>query len=229
MKIMSNKLDYNPEFLRPITRVCDPDPRNIGYDILDEEGARSFVLEDHLEAISRYSLKSLVPEKINIQFETAKNIYLYAWYVYRFFPVSESQALSCLELALRERYKDELPKKYWNRKYDPSLRPLLSYAIDRDFIKNEGFEIWHQRAEMRASQRFQDEKIEEMGAKGLSEIEIDESQIEVTDADRNWDYIEILKENLPKIRNNYAHGSTILHNQVLVTFQVVSEIINQIY
>ncbi len=96
-------------------------------------------------------------------------------------------------------------------------------------MKNEGFKIWHDRAEIRAYHRTQIEKVKEMEAKGFSEMEWDESKIEVTDEDRNWDYLEILKERLPEIRNIYAHGSTRLHNQVIKTFQVVSEIINKIY
>lgn len=33
----------------------------------------------------------------------------------------------------------------------------------------------------------------------------------------------------PRVRNDYAHGSTELHNWALRSFQIVSEIINQLY
>lgn len=51
----------------------------------------------------------------------------------------------------------------------------------------------------------------------------------MTDADRNLEYLNFLANYLPEIRNHYAHGTPMLHNQVLITLEVVSEIINQIY
>ncbi len=65
--------------------------------------------------------------------------------------------------------------------------------------------------------------------KGLNQIELDYSVARVTDIDRNMGYINDLIEMLPELRNKYAHGSKMLHNQVLGTIQMVAEIINQIY
>ena len=73
------------------------------------------------------------------------------------------------------------------------------------------------------------EKGDEMQEKGLDRIEMDYSEVEVTDIDKNLGYINDLIEMLPKLRNHYAHGTKMLHNRVLGTIQVVSEIINQIY
>lgn len=39
----------------------------------------------------------------------------------------------------------------------------------------------------------------------------------------------MLPDLLPMLRNDYAHGSTDLHNWALRSFQIVSEIINQLY
>jgi len=64
------------------------------------------VLADHHELISAYVLHAGVPQEIVLQF--ARNVYLYAWFVYRFYPVAEHQCLACLELALRERLKEEI-------------------------------------------------------------------------------------------------------------------------
>ena len=106
---------------------------------------------------------------------------------------------------------------------------MLSYAVDKNYIKNEGFKRWHEITWQKARYRHEIEKLEEMRAQGLSEIVIDDSDIEIKEMDKNCDYINILKESIPKLRNHYAHGSTTLHNQVLGSIQIVSEIINQIY
>jgi len=65
--------------------------------------------------------------------------------------------------------------------------------------------------------------------KKLESIELDDAEIQVTDEDGAWDYIAILCDSLPAIRNMYAHGGPSLHNQVRGTIEIVGEIINQIY
>jgi len=64
---------------------------------------RSITQQDRHEFIAAYDLNPAVPEDIRVQFDTARNLYLYAWNVYRFHVVAEHQALSTLELALRTR------------------------------------------------------------------------------------------------------------------------------
>ena len=230
---MSTDELFHPEQLRPANYICTPDPRSVGIVTPDREagGWRQLEVADLHRAVATYKLNSGVPEDIVIHFDTAKNLYLYAWFVYRFYPVAEHHALACLELALRERYeKEKIPKeKYYPRSKFPTLWSFLHYAEDKGDIKNEGFKRWHEVAECRARTRYEDEKDDEMLNKGLDRIEIDYSEVQVTDIDRNFDYINKLIGYLPKLRNDYAHGSKTLHNRVLGTIQVVSEIINQIY
>ncbi len=164
-----------------------------------------------------------------MQFETARNLYLYAWFVYRFYPVCEHHALACLELALRERYGNEAPNDYRNKDGKLYLKGSLRYAIDRGYVRHEGFRRWNEAAQRRAAGRYEMEKTDEMYANGLKQIDLDYSKVTVTDADRNWEYLSFLSDFLPELRNSYAHGTTMLHNQVLTTLEVVSEIINQIY
>lgn len=219
---MSETKEFNAELLRPLDRVCEPDPRNTMFVKLE--------LRHLHQALSERTLHAKVPEDIVMQFETARNLYLYSWFVYRFYSVCEHQALACLELALRKRYEQEAPKKYRNRRDGKLyLRGSLRYSIDCGHVKHEGFRRWHEAARRRATLRYEMNKIEEMRSKGLKEIALDCSEVEVTDADRNWEYLDFLSNYLPEVRNEYAHGTPILHNQVLTTLEVVSEIINQIY
>jgi hypothetical protein len=57
----------------------------------------------------------------------------------------------------------------------------------------------------------------------------DQVGIQITAEDLEWDYVKMLPDLLPMLRNDYAHGSTDLHNWALRSFQLVSEIINQLY
>ena len=126
-----------------------------------------------------------------LQFETARNVYLYSWFVYRFYPVAEHQSLACLELALRERLKEEIRTGEIKGKR-PTLRPLLKYAIEHGLVKNEGFATWRNRGEINSRQRLKMEKLREMSEKNLTEIAWDESEIKITAEDLDWDYVKML-------------------------------------
>ena len=77
---------------------------------------------------------------------------------------------------------------------------------------------------------YEREKLQEMKEKGIKSIELDYSDVVVTDEDlQDYDYLTVLLKYIPSIRNNYAHGSGMLHNQVLHSFEVVSELINQLF
>lgn len=228
---MLSKRPFHPEYLRPVNYICAPDPRSVGFVTPDQEagGWRTLQVTDYHKSVSVYVLNDAAPEDIRIHFDTARNLYVYAFFVYRFYPVAEHHALASMELALRERYEKEIPKKYYEHTKYVTLKPLLRYAVDKGDLKNEGFRRWHEAAEIRARTRYEYEKIDEMREKGLGEIELDFSDVAVKDTDRNRGYINDLVEMLPKLRNEYAHGTKMLHNRVLGTIQVASEIINQIY
>lgn len=225
------KKEYDPDLLKPLEKICERDPRMLPTKIFDSQRGefRPKTVEDHHRDISQINLDQSVPRKIVEQFETAKNVFLYAWFIYRFFPVSQHQALTSLELSLRERFQGELPKDYWNRKTPPTLSPLIKYAIDTGWITNEIFSNWWDKVKMRAEERYKLEKLQEMQEKGLESIELDFSEIEITEEDMDWDTTEDIKESLTFQRNDYAHGSTILHSAVLGTFTETSEIINHIF
>lgn len=223
---------FDPEKLRPIEFVCEPDPRSTMFGRIDlNTGAgRPVELADHHGMIAALTLHAGVPEDIVHQFETARNLYLYAWFIYRFYPVAEHHSLACLELALRDRLKSEIDagKIAFNGK-KPTLKPLLKYAIEQKLVRNEGFEIWRDRGAINSRARVEMEKTREMMEKKLDEISWDESEIEVTSEDLDWDYAAVLADTLPQLRNMHAHGSTNLHDLTLMSIRSVCEIINQLY
>jgi hypothetical protein len=51
----------------------------------------------------------------------------------------------------------------------------------------------------------------------------------ITEEDMDWDYVKMLPNILPKLRNEFARGSTELNNWALRSIEIVCEIINQLY
>src|SRR5260370_305336 len=191
---------YDLEGLRPAEHVCEPDSRNAMFVRIDRTNgtSRPMELADHHELISAHVLHAGVPREIVLQFETARNVYLYAWFLYRFYPVAEHQCLACLELALRERLKEEIRTGKIKEKR-PTLRPLLKYAVEHGLVKNEGFSAWQNRGEIRSRSRVEMEKLREASEKNLTEITWDESDIQITAEYLDWDYVNMLPYLLPML------------------------------
>lgn len=224
---------HESDRLRLPEHICAPDPRTHLFVRLDLRTGQSWkrVIEDQYETIVRFTLNKNVPAEIATHFETAKNLYLYAWFVYRFYPVAEQQALSCLEFALRERFSDYVNSEIKNHKrgFEPGLRKLLEHAIKGGFVKNENFSGREHWARKRAVSRYEHQKSEEMSNAGVESWEIDESEAVVTQEDLECDWLQIFLKTIPSIRNDYAHGSRTLNNNVCHSFELVSEIIDQLY
>ncbi|MEK6669353.1 MAG: hypothetical protein AABZ19_11060 [Pseudomonadota bacterium] len=220
-------IELNPaEGLRNPASVALPDIRTKVM-----AGDVSASLAVHHADIEAIRLSGAVPEPIAIQFETARNLYLYAWHVYRFYMVAKVQALTTLELGLRTYLPDRLPEPYQRpRQKQPMLAGMLGYAIDEGLVRNDGFRRWHEAAERSARQRRSFEIVRTMIDQQLEVIEHDEMEpLEITPEDQRWDLLSVLRESLPHARNKLAHGSTTLTNQVLGTIELVAEILGQLY
>lgn len=226
------KHSFDPEKLRPLEYICEPDPRNAMLVLCDLENKSSSPLSiDYFhKKMASFALNPAVPMEIAIQFETAKNLYLYSWYIYRFYSVAEQHSLFCLEYALRERLSVEIH----SGKIKPQqvrLHYLFKYAIDHGLVKNEGYSAWQNRGAINSLRRVQAERTREAIEKNMTSgcFTLNESDIQVTEEDMHWDYIGDLLKMLPKIRNEYAHGSPMLHNWSAPTIEIVCETINQLF
>lgn len=214
--------------LRSPVQATQADIRSEGFVLIDAKGIRPITLADRYEDIQSFELNLAVPHSIRVHFETAKNLYLYSWFVYRFFPVAEQQALASLEFALRER----LPPLEGTAKGKPQFEGLalrLRRARELGFITNEGLKVRERLAMRSARARYEFETLEEMIRTGVTEMVLDDSDIEPNEQDFNGDWIGRFVESLPKIRNEYAHGSHMLHPPVLGRFEIVCDLINQLY
>ncbi|MEO3678426.1 hypothetical protein ABGI61_05245 [Rheinheimera sp. FR7-31] len=214
------------EFRTPVN-VLAPDQRNFHFGVTS--------IEVLYARISQCSLNSYVPEDIRVQFDTARNLYLHAFYVYRFYVVAERHVLTTLELAIREcigdktlvAFQKELKARGIN--FKKGLRLYLEYLAQHQLIQNEDFPRWHRRNRMAAEDAYRDKVFKLMEEQGLEEYQWDESEIDESAFNVEWDYVRDLSEILPKIRNNHSHGSTMLHNQVSLSFVNVSVIINKMF
>jgi len=174
--------------LRGSEEALRPDPRNETSAVFDGEGIRQATLADQHESIRGFELNAVVPHAIRVHFETAKNLYLYSWFVYRFYPIAEQQALTSLEFALRERLLLAGEAGKGKRKIR-GLAARLQRARELGLIRNEGLQIRERLAMGRARARYEFETLQEMIRTGATEMVLDDSSIEPNEQDLNGDWI----------------------------------------
>lgn len=187
-------------------------------------------LQDLYGDIREFVLNQSVPHDVRVHFETAKNLYLYAWFVYRFFPVAEKHVLATLEFALRERLALIYPDRFGPHvEWVPGMARMLKQARDDKLISNDGMRAYHRDAMRQARARISDEATHQLIDSGAEFVEYDPDSAVPMEQDYSWDALETYLETLPAIRNMYAHGSSNLHATVLVTFEIVTDLVNQLF
>lgn len=155
--------------LRQLGESPLPDTRMRYLSIREGTTVRPLEQRDRHESIAELALADSVPEQVRTHYDTARNLYLYAWHVYRFHVVAEHQALASLEMALRlalvqQGKLDEhgallaTPGRQVKTKRPPAplgLSRLLSMALQSGLISNDGLSrrgLWAQKlAERRRS------------------------------------------------------------------------------
>jgi hypothetical protein len=122
-----------------------PDPR-LKYEPLlhhFEESARAPAIHERLTKFS--SLHAGVPKDVQTQFETARNLMLYTYFVFEFQSQAELQAYAALEFALRERFGSptrEIKKGKTTKIVPLMLRELLMKAVNEKLIQPELLPSW---------------------------------------------------------------------------------------
>ncbi|RUO24455.1 hypothetical protein CWE09_11395 [Aliidiomarina minuta] len=112
---------FDPECLRALEHMQAPDPRWSAFGHIEQNGVESISLERNAKPIQEINLNDEVPDSVVVHFETAKNLALFAWHVYRFVPVAELHAFISVEFALKEK---RVTKRLHLRSYfnAPSIR-----------------------------------------------------------------------------------------------------------
>lgn len=217
------------EEFKSLDKVTTVDRRNTYFGLRNRVTGetRPQELKDHYESVGRFVLSETAPEKVRSHFNTAKNVLLYTWFAYGFFPVAELQALNALELALKERIGEDglkaLKKQLKKTGKRLGLQAYIEHAAANKWIKNEDFQAYHTKQELLLKMS------EEMREEGLSSIEYDEDEIAVPE-ENTTDFVGALINTVNWIRNTHAHGDVMLYPvSVWQTFEICSDFINALY
>lgn len=192
-------------------QVYEPDPRQKAIVVLDLDTheIRDRTLNDHYSSIDKISLDSTVPEEIRKQFDVARNLLLYSWFVYRFIPVAELHGYATVEFALREKVGES----------KAGLKKLLKIAVGRGLLKDKGFRV----------SRFHDYKLAKEQKESTSQPDINKGEIKDPGNEDVQRYCELLIESLPFLRNELAHGSNMVYPGGLGTLEICADLINQLF
>lgn len=129
------------ELLKKIEEVFEPDDRNRNrFDINHSTGdVTPTTIESIYSVVENIRLNDNVPEDVRSQFNVARNLALYAWFVYSFNEIAARQALAALEMSVRIKtgddktaFKNLLDKLFPGQQ----LAPDLSLAKAASAIRN---------------------------------------------------------------------------------------------
>ncbi|NML44098.1 hypothetical protein HHL11_10085 [Ramlibacter sp. G-1-2-2] len=216
---------HSADRLRTAANVFGPDQRSHAFKGPHVEPVPP-ELEQRLRDISQFELSPGVPVRIRIHFETARNLYAYSWFVYRFHMVAQQHALATLELALRCRF---FPPDGHTDNSKATLRPLLARAVKEGLLSSERFGVVQRTALQRARDRQWQEAIRKLSESGVDFVETDERDAMPLPDDYRSEWLQDWVEIAPKLRNMHAHGTTSLSPAVLGTFENVMDAINQLW
>ena len=183
--------------LKPLEEVTLPDIRFAHQVLFTDNSSRPFTIEDIHERLRLSELPPTVPDDVRRQFEIARNLMLYSWFVYEFSVVAEHCAYGTLELALRTvlpHAKKTIRSRGFENVVPQTLGPLLREARDARLIVPDKLPAWD-----RVLQRVQ-----WMKRTGM----IDDDLMAQPDANA---WFRNVVESIPHLRNGLAHGEPKLY------------------
>ena len=189
--------------LKPLAEVSGRDER---WRILDNRS-----IEQHHALVAGYSLHEGVPKTVAQHFESARNMWLYAFFSYRLLQVALVQMHVAGEAAVKERAKRE----GINIK-SATLEKLLDIAIERRWLLDVNFEVTADRPQRESEQL---EMLRFMGVE----------QEPFVGPLHEQDYAKGLVKAFRQIRNSLAHGEVILKPNLSWEFTAVRDLINQLF
>ena len=197
---------------KSLDEICRADPRQKSFQRRDAEygGMRPMELKDLHQEVAEIRLEGSAPKGVAREFDKARNLLIYSWFVYEFGMPAMLQSHSTVELALKEKFKADgnpLPGR-------PGLSWFLHQAVERKWICDGDFPHVVQNAKRRR-------ELMEMWP-FVNEPDSDPFDPTATE------YCDILCKSLPKIRNHLAHGTTMLRapGQILLDLEICARIID---
>jgi len=207
---------------KPLDQIILPDVRQQSWGHLKPDGTiRKVQLADLHHRMSGVTVNSSAPQDVRTAFDTARNLFLYSWFVYRFVTVAELQAYAALEFALGRRI--EIDKLSEVR----GLARRFDLAIKRGWLRAEGIRRCQRSAVARKDYEETHGQLlrEYLAAEGAVLNEPNKK----TEPEYAFEYLHNLKGSIPKLRNYVAHGEPMLHNGAAVTLEICCDLINQLF
>src|SRR4051812_22135313 len=194
------------DLLKPLSEIFTPDSRQTARVRLRvaDLSMRPVTLEDHHANLEDITLAPEVPEYVRQHMETAKNLMLYSWYVYRFIPVAELHAYSGLEMALRLRLNVDNDKV--------TFRPLLAKAIDKGLLRTQDFEMF-----------AEPDRFPIVTGNPLIDAHL------APDIHSRPDFMQLFLHAIVALRNLLAHGSPSIWPSGVMTLHVMATATNALF
>ncbi|HEY1174439.1 MAG TPA: hypothetical protein VGH19_23945 [Verrucomicrobiae bacterium] len=208
----------NGDEFKPLAEVLLSDVRQTYWVKIRADGStHGLQLEDFHQQMSDLNLNPDVPEDVCTGFDTARNLYLYSWFAYRFQTVAELQACATLELALGKRIESECTKKVKN------LGPRLLFAFEKGWLKSDQIRVYQRSSENRKRHTsLFDEVLQQ-------DNELQTSTPAWEEEKHAAEYLEKLIEAIPSLRNVVAHGNPMLHGGSVTVLEICCDLINQLF
>jgi len=204
---------------KPLSEILLSDVRQKYRSVIQGNGeSRKFTLADLHKQMEGLRLNSSVPDEVQIAFDTARNLYVYSWFVYRFQMSAQLQAYAALEHALGKRIESEqIP-------CGRGLSNRMGVAIQRKWFKAEKIRVFQLAEKRRAAQDELNTALRAFVAaeEGLAHTPIPAKQ------DHATEYLKNLKKAMPGLRNTLAHGRPMLFSGAL-TIEICRDLINQLF
>jgi hypothetical protein len=156
-------------------------------------------LEAVYEEAASIRLHAAVPERVQLHFAAAQHLLAYSWFYYPFNVTAQFLGYVSVESALKFRYPSLA---------ETGFRKLVKHAVREGVVKDTGF------AHIRARREF--------------DVEAKEPWL-TQEAEQVKQYVEVLTETMPSLRNSFAHGEYMLHNHGAFHVRICAEFINQLF
>lgn len=197
------------ENLKPLSKLLEPDRRTKMF--VSFETSRHLSLEEHYAEVVAISLNPNAPEEVRSYFATIQNLHAYSWFSYDFYPIVEFLGYTVVEMALRLRF----PVR---GKDNRGLQALIKKAIKGKVINQKKFSHVQRRRKMIADGLREDKQWARARGRKLRY--------------QKYDFLGVMEENLPGIRNSYAHPNyhtIIVPGHARNSLRFAAEFINQLF
>jgi hypothetical protein len=181
-----------------------------------------WTLEVHHAGVAMLALGDSVPRDVRVSWDTTRNLFLYGWFVYRFFDVARLHGATTVEFALRLALEAKTGQKFSEGKA-PTLKKLLEDALKHGLIRPAEF-TERQRALSGVAQHNKDQAMIRAAAPEPVKDAFPDAVPETEER-----FIRRILKWLRYIRNTFAHGTFALLGPDPKALEIMRDLINGLF